>query len=132
MGYIFQADVYCDDCGESIRKRLREQGKAPEDEMDHYSYDSGDYPKDADVEHEESDCPEHCAACHEMLHNPLTSAGYKYVQEKLTESESVKLSRLPGVLQEWASWYDFTYWDADDCGPLERHRTPGWYSGEMY
>ena len=61
MGYISQADVYCNDCGAAIRASLKSQGKAPEDEMDHRSYDSDDYPKDADVEHNESDVPEHCA-----------------------------------------------------------------------
>src|SRR3954463_9207992 len=86
MGYIYRADVYCDDCGNAIRVQIKANGDAPEDELDYYSYDSDDYPKDADIEHEESDSPQHCAKCDQFLHNPLTSDGYEYVQSKLTET----------------------------------------------
>jgi hypothetical protein len=138
MGYIYKADVYCDDCGNAIRAELKAEGKAPEDELDHYSYDSDDYPKDADVENDESDCPQHCAGCGEFLHNPLTSDGYEYVQEKLNEfKDSVKTiakfanSNHP-ALAEWASWYGFDYWTAEDCAENGRHSEAGWYSNEAY
>lgn len=138
MGYIYQADVYCESCGAEIRASLKSQGKAPEDELDHYSYDSDDYPKDADVEHEESDVPQHCAKCGEFLRNPLTSEGYRYVAEKLNEfRDSIKtIARFKNsnhaVLGEWANWYGFSYWTTDDCGPIEKHQVPGWYSDESY
>lgn len=138
MGYIYQADVYCEDCGQEIRARLRASGNSPEDELDHSSYDSDDYPKDADVEHEESDCPEHCAKCKKFLYNPLTSAGYRYVGEKLNEfRDSVKsiarfLRSNHEILGEWASWYGFTYWTAEDCADDGRHSVPGWYSNEAF
>lgn len=86
MGYIYQADVYCDDCGLEIRKQLAVS--APTDPLDHHSYDSDDYPKEARVEHEESDCPQHCGKCGEFLQNPLTSDGYRYVQSARRRSES--------------------------------------------
>lgn len=130
MGYIYQADVYCDECGDAIRKRLSDV--APEDPLDHRSYDSDDYPKEADVEHDESDCPEHCAACHEFLRNPLTSAGYKYVQEKLSDTgmKSIYQGNVSIALKQWATWYGFTYWTAEDCQDDSRHSEPGWYSNE--
>ena len=136
MGYIYQAETYCEDCGKAIREQLKDS--APEDTLNHSSYDSDYYPKDADVEHDESDCPEHCASCGEFLHNPLTSAGYRYVAEKLNEfRDSVKSiakfdnSNHP-ALGEWARWYGFTYWTAEDCADDGRHSEPGWYSQEAY
>ena len=137
MGYIYQADVYCNDCGAAICASLKSQGKAPEDEMDHRSYNSDDYPKDADVEHNESDVPEHCAQCGKFMHNPLTSDGYRYVADALSQlpalTSIVKLQEGGhSALAEWASWYGFDYWTADDCGPIEKHQVPGWYSDESY
>lgn len=138
MGYIYKADVYCDECGDEIRGKLHAQGKTPEDTMDHSSYDSDDFPKDADVEHEESDTPEHCAQCRKFLRNPLTSDGYSYVQEKLNETDVTspyelgKLNNLNPVLADWAGWYDFQYWDAEDCADYGKGRAPGWYSREAF
>lgn len=134
MGYIYKAECYCEDCGNKIRQSLRAAGHAPEDELDHYSYDSDNYPKDADVEHDESDCPEHCAGCGEFLHNPLTSAGYRYVQEKLNKTGlmSVYQGNMGIALKQWASWYNFDYWTAEDCADSLKHTTPGWYSDEMF
>lgn len=131
MGYIYQADVYCDDCGNAIREQLK--ATAPEDALDHSSYDSDDYPKDADVEHDESDCPEHCAKCNKFFHNPLTVAGYQYVQEKLNETglKSIYQGNMSIALKEWASWYGFSYWTAEDCADSVRHGIPGWYSDEV-
>lgn len=44
--YIYQADLYCEDCGEEICEQLKEVApeivpENPEDEL----YDSDDYPK---------------------------------------------------------------------------------------
>lgn len=132
MGYIYQADMYCDECGNAIRESLKDS--APEDVLDHYSYDSDDYPKEADVEHEESDTPSYCAKCGKFFHNPLTSAGYRYVQEKLTETgmKSIYQGNVSIALKDWATWYDFTYWTAEDCQDDGRHTVPGWYSSEMF
>ena len=138
MGYIYQADVYCENCGESIRKQLRAEGKAPEDELDHYTYDSDDFPKDAQVEREESDSPQYCAKCGEFLHNPLTSEGYTRVQEQLngwtaqTNCKSIYQGSCPIHLKVVASWYDFSYWTKQDCEDDRRHSEPGWYSPQAY
>jgi hypothetical protein len=131
MAYIYRADNYCDRCGEQIAARIRANGKGPKDEIDHHSFDSGEFPKLYDAWRKESDTPEHCGQCHEFLLNPLTSEGYKNVQERLNESKAVKLSGLSGVLREWAGWYEFRYWDAEDCQDDGRHSEAGWYSSEM-
>ena len=132
MGYIYQADVYCDDCGDKIRERL--SSTAPADTLDHSSYDSDDYPKDARVEHDEADCPQHCAGCGEFLRNPLTSDGYKYVQAKLNETglTSMYIGHMSVALKAWASWYVYDYWTAEDCADDSRHTIAGWYSSEQY
>ena len=140
MGFVYQADTYCDDCGDNIRGKLHAQGLAPEDTMDHTSYDSADFPKGADVEHEESDIPNHCAQCGKMLHNPLTSEGYKYVRAALSELPALtSITKLQNAghsyLADWASWYSFRYWDREDCDDYfqdERKRVPGWYSNEAF
>jgi len=140
MGYIYQADTYCDNCGDNIRGKLHAQGKAPEDVMDHQSYDSDDFPKDADIEREESDTPQHCAQCQKFLYNPLTSAGYWHVQSALNELPaltSIDKLQLGGHshLADWASWYNFRYWDTEDCAGYfqdERKREPGRYSDEAF
>ena len=136
MGYVYQADVYCDSCGESIVKELTGQGKAPEDSLDHSSFDSDYFPKSYDHRREDSDSPQHCAECGDFLRNPLTQDGYQYVQSALGDLPaltSLHKLRTAGhsFLAEWASWYDFTYWDAEDCEDYGRSRRPGWYSREM-
>jgi hypothetical protein len=132
MGYIYKADVYCQSCGDAIRVKLA--ATAPVDPLDHHSYDSDDYPKEASVERDEADCPQHCGKCGEFLRNPLTSEGYRYVQEALnaTKLPSIYIGNMPVALKAWASWYDFTYWTAEDCADDGRHQTPGWYSQESY
>ena len=108
MGYIYQADVYCNDCGAAVCARLA----APENVADESSYDSDDYPKVADLENEESDIPEHCAACGTFLQNPLTSEGYEYVKDALTTHPSA-------ITFGWAEVYGFTRdasgkWSSDE------------------
>jgi hypothetical protein len=139
MGYVYQADVYCDDCGDNIRGKLHAQGKAPEDVLDYSSYDSDDFPKGANVEHEESDTPTYCAQCSKFLHNPLTSEGYKYVRDALSQLPALtSVGKLQtaghSFLADWVSWYAFTYWDAEDCADdlSGKHQAPGWYSNESF
>jgi hypothetical protein len=62
MSYIYQADLYCDDCGEAIRDLLEADGNGVEDRDDECSYDSGDYPKGPFSDDEPADSPCHCAS----------------------------------------------------------------------
>lgn len=61
MTYAFQADTYCDSCGESIRASLTREGQAPADPSDEWSYDSDEFPKGPFPE-ESTDGPDHCGA----------------------------------------------------------------------
>ena len=62
--YIYQADVWCDSCGERIRADLRGAGKVPT-----YArpWDSDDWPDGGYPDDEATDCPQHCAAGDECL-----------------------------------------------------------------
>ena len=103
MAYIYNADIYCDDFGKSIRQRIDAEGHAPADPNDEYSYDSGEYPKYADGR-AEADSPQHCGSgddCinsiklsdgHEIgawLENDLTTDGEEYVVEVVLEGGEV-------------------------------------------
>ena len=107
--YIFQADTYCPDCTTYIKGDLRARAqrtvqlenwkRIPVDETDESSYDSDYWPK-GPYDNEESDTPQHCAACHVFLEQPLTQDGYKYV-----------LEALRGDMDTWSdverTWFDY-------------------------
>lgn len=114
--YIYCADIYCESCGEAIRKRLTDEGMIV-DTADEYSYDSDDFPKGPFPDGGgEADCPQHCGsgeACLEaitltegdgrkvgaFLENPLTSYGVKYVREELVDDPDGEVVNL------WADFY---------------------------
>lgn len=76
--YVYQAALYCEDCGLAIRKRICEAGRQPAN-RDESTYDSDDYPKGPYPDGGgESDTPEHCNGCGVFLGNPLTQEGYRY------------------------------------------------------
>ena len=81
--YIYQADIYCEDCGEKIREELNKSGKAPSDPSDEYTYDSDEYPKGPYPDGGgEADCEQICGACNEPLDNPLTDYGLEQLDEQ--------------------------------------------------
>jgi hypothetical protein len=107
MAYIYNADIYCTECGEEIRYQISKEGNAPEDPDDEYSYDSDEFPKWCG-DNEESDCPKHCASgknCINAITLPsgvkigsivgeLTRCGVDYVKEAIEndpDSEVVAL-----------------------------------------
>ena len=132
MSYMYKAALYCTPCGESICIQLRAEHKAPTDELDYATFDSDDFPKLADTRHNESDSPDHCERCRTFLHNPLTSEGYRYAKEQLDRTGATSTGALTDTLREWAAWYDFTYWTAEDCADDMGSKVPGWYSREAY
>lgn len=113
--YVYQADVWCEDCGRDIRRRIRKEGNAPENPRDESSYDSDEYPKGPyPGDQEESDSPRHCGSGEECLNaielsdgrkigawldNPLTSHGLLYVACAVRDNPDNEVSQL------WAEWY---------------------------
>jgi hypothetical protein len=116
MAYIYQADVWCDTCGDHIKAELDKENKTPEDPEDESSFDSDEYPKRYDAENEESDGPENCAdgkcggfanghAYGMFLENQLTQEGYRYLKGMLDSHGAT----LPEFAKEWAEFYQFEY-----------------------
>lgn len=101
--YIYQADLYCADCGAAIRCKLDKEGKTPDitNEVDWDSdvYPKGPYPDGGG----EADCPNHCACCGCFLENPLTPNGYNYVREALR----AHLHRGSNCIGQWFDYYGF-------------------------
>lgn len=103
MAYIFQADIYCDECGAAIRDEYRANGIADDGDSD--TFPQGPYPDGGG----EADCPQHCGNCHEFLENPLTSDGEEYVKQALIDATGD-----PEVLAQWSEYYGIS---ADDDEP---------------
>ena len=114
MPYVYQADLWCDDCGAEICSELKRRGAAPDDPDDQYSYDSDDYPKYV-VSEGESDCPSHCASGDDCINAVEIEPGWKVgclITEKLTSEgveyvrEAIEKSRLKnihsGIMELWA------------------------------
>ena len=127
MAAIYQADVWCDDCANAIRRRLLDEGRAPECREDEDLYDSDTYPKyiPDDVE---SDSPEHCAAGEKCLNaielpsghkvgqlfGSLTVEGYERVREAALEDND-EVVRL-WVKHFESKGYDFGVAKCPHCG----------------
>jgi hypothetical protein len=104
--YIYNDDLYCDDCGLEIMRKLDSEGKKPEDTSDYESYDSDDYPKYADNDSEgEADLPFHCGHCGEFLENSLTNEGFKYVIEAIIRFYG-KGEGKAEIIEQWISFYN--------------------------
>ena len=113
MPYIYDADLWCDDCGKGFIDDIHKAGTAPADPNDEYSYDSDDYPKyvgDAG----ESDSPHHCAAGMCCINAITLSDGSKVgalITEELTEEgrEYVRQAIKEGGLCAVEVWLDAFY-----------------------
>ena len=106
LAYIFQADIYCEDCGRDIRTRLTMDGNAPSNPSDECTYDSDNFPKGPYSDGGgEADCPQHCAQCRAFLENSLTQDGYEFVREAIRNAEEKNLADRPHI-QLWRAFYD--------------------------
>lgn len=76
MATIYQADIFCDSCGDDIRQQIKAKGKAPENPDDETSYDSGEFPKYA-FDHDDRDSPQHCGSGETCLEAEILSDGSK-------------------------------------------------------
>ena len=103
--YIYQAALYCERCGNEIRERLTDEGKAPANPDDEHTYDSDGFPKGPYSDGGgEADCPQHCDGCGCHLENPLTSDGENHVRESILDH----LCSNDGdkdVIETWRAYY---------------------------
>lgn len=105
--YIYQADVYCNECGELIRREIDDAGNAPKHPEDEGTYDSDNYPKGPyDEEGEATDSPQHCGACGVFLETPLTKDGINYVVELIQESDDPDDAAVSVWGPHYGRWHD--------------------------
>jgi hypothetical protein len=93
--YIFNADIYCADCGAEIADECRERGI----DDDSNTFPKGPYPNGGG----EADCPQHCGSCHAFLENPLTGDGDDYVSSAIADDPDCENA----VTQQWRQWYNY-------------------------
>lgn len=120
--YMFQAALWCEDCGEALREQMIQDGEAPEDPDDEESYDSDEFPKGPYGDGGgEADSPQHCDAGEHcinavelssgskvgaFLENPLTDDGNEYVREAVLEAKAKK-KKGSVALEIWKPYYDY-------------------------
>lgn len=109
--YVYRAALWCEDCGEGIKRDLASGGKAPDHPDDESSYDLDDYPEGPYPDGGgEADMPQHCDGCGTFLENPLTGEGVQYVREAIREAlvhQARSARPVESVaLTEWAPYYD--------------------------
>ncbi len=104
--YIYQADLYCEDCIIQIKGSLRDRELEPPNPENEHSFDSDDYPKGPYPNGGgEADSPQHCGSCGLFLENPLTMEGELYV-ENAVESCIYDRQGDPEIVNKWAVFYD--------------------------
>ncbi len=81
--YIYNADMYCVECGEDIKQRIRAEGQTPATPWDETSYDSGDQPLicAAGKYCLNAEILSSYVKMGRFLRNPLTREGERYVED---------------------------------------------------
>lgn len=110
--YIYQAALYCEDCGDAIRNSIPQPDGA--DLQDESTYDSDQWPKGPYPDGGgKSNSPEHCDACGLFLENPLTSDRGR----AMIRPEDIPNS-TPATLELEAGWTaEIRVEHDDDTGP---------------
>lgn len=115
LAYLYNADLYCESCGDQIKDELNKEGKAPANPNDEYTYDSGEYPKGPYSNGGgEADQPNHCGnrECQVFLENPLTEDGHNYVLDCLIENKGSGAGSSD-ILELWSTHYGINIEDLD-------------------
>ena len=91
--YIYQAGTYCQPCGMTLEQDMMQAGELRLD----YN-DSDGWPQVASTLQGETDYPDHCAKCEELLGLNLTTEGYEYIKEQASHG-------ITDTVQEWIDYY---------------------------
>lgn len=112
--YIYQADLYCEECGEDIKRRMR-RWENPPGARSEETFDSDEMPKGPNGSGGgESDSPCHCASREDCLNAITLSDGTKigcWLENDLTQEgvrslqESIRERPDNEVIQLWQEWY---------------------------
>ncbi len=115
LAYMYKAALYCQHCGEEIKKHLSTSGNVPQN-LDETQYDSDSYPKGPYPDGGgEADSPQHCDKCGRFLENPLTQEGIEYVRRAVDDYDPSGGGSAP-VIQEWMDFYSDVLGGAEDDG----------------
>lgn len=104
LTYIYQADLYCEDCAKQIKAELAYSHESQSEN----TFDSGDYPK-GPYPAGESDTPDHCGGCGIFLENSLTGDGEQYVKDAIRAGTGD-----PEVLATWKEFYSYLFPEEED------------------
>lgn len=97
--YVYQAALYCEDCGEAIISNLK--SLRIKDHGDSDSFPQGTYPEGGG----EADTPQHCADCSLFLENDLTPEGEEYVMQTIEAHDNAG-DRSSETLKIWREFYN--------------------------
>ena len=105
QAFIFNAAVFCEDCGVKAGEELSQRSIADNGDSD--TYPQGPYEDGGG----EADTPNHCDYCDVFLENPLTEDGNEYVREayeseRCTRNQSKSRRGIENT-QLWANHYDY-------------------------
>ena len=104
LAYVYQADLYCEDCVSAIKASL---GFSHEGQSEH-TFDSDEYPK-GPYPAGDSDTPDHCGQCGIFLENSLTGDGEQYVKDAIQNGTGD-----PEVLATWKEFYSYLFTEEED------------------
>ena len=106
--YVYNADLYCEDCGLSIKNDL-DNNNIGVNKIDPINMeDSNYYPQYVgDSGGGESDSPQHCGNCSMFLENSLTSDGENYLKEMIAEGSTNGIQDL--IHAEWKQYYNYLF-----------------------
>lgn len=121
--YIYQAALLCEECGDKRRADLNDAFLESGADLGSDQDDSDRYPQPCADGGGEADTPQHCDACGTFLENPLTSDGYAYVYQAITENIATGRGSRD-VLDQWIERYDVTLSDVMDYRGGDHGRTP--------
>ena len=109
--YIYQADCFCDDCGEAIKAAIAAEGKAPENSDDESTYDSDEYPKGPFSDDDASDGPQHCGSGESCFNAVELPSGHKIGMLLGTSLTDYGVNYLRNVIRDGGEVAD--YWQRE-------------------
>lgn len=122
--YMYNADLYCDDCGAKLVEDCDARG-------DEDTGDSDDYPQEVSHLSDEADSPTHCGTCGTFLENDLTDEGRDYVLEVCVEA--YRAGNLESVaLTIWLPYYFDADVNAGASDAFDRARGAYWAAADYH
>ena len=104
--YIYQADIYCEDCAEDIKQDIFAAANSIDDMKplnDSDGFPQGPFSNGGG----EADSPQHCGSCGVFLENSLTDDGQEYVRKALALPLKMCTRETDRWRLLWKRYYDY-------------------------